>query len=59
VKHVGNMIYKWQSDLKTMRLGPPLAFGAFTHNLRLWQRKNLPQPTDTFIQKVLTDLNAQ
>jgi hypothetical protein len=59
VKHVGNMIYKWQSDLKTMRLGPPLAFGAFTHNLRLWQRKNLQQPTDTFIQKVLTDLNAQ
>lgn len=59
VVHVGSMVQKWQSDLTTMRLGSPLASGAFTHNLRLWQHKNRQQPTDTFIQKVLTDLNAQ
>ena len=62
---VGNMVKKWDNDLTAMRLGTPVAYHAFMHELKLWKmqyskQKDREQNLDRqiFIQDVLDQLSS-
>lgn len=59
VAGVGKQVQYWYDDLVKMHLNPLPALRTFIFNLKLWQNKRQQRPINDFVEKVLSELNAQ